>query len=48
LAEHSATLAEHTGRLDSIDGKLGILTVGVHSIETMLRRLIDEDGNDAT
>lgn len=43
-AEHGRTLSEHSERLDSIDGKLGQLTVGVHTIESLLRRLIDEDG----
>jgi hypothetical protein len=54
-AEHTQTLAEHTQRLDSIEnklgeldtikGKLGQLTVGMHTIETLLlRRLADEDG----
>jgi hypothetical protein len=45
LAEHTAILAEHTSRLDAIDGKLGMLTVGVHTIESLLRRLVDEDGS---
>jgi hypothetical protein len=43
-AEHSATLADHTSRLDAIDGKLGTLTVGMHTIETLLRRRVDEEG----
>ncbi|NEE00869.1 hypothetical protein [Phytoactinopolyspora halotolerans] len=44
LAEHGRMLAEHSERLDSIDGKLGQLTVGVHTIESLLHRLVDEDG----
>jgi len=43
-AEHSQTLAEHGGRLDSIDGKLGQLALGVHTIESLLRRLVDDGG----
>jgi hypothetical protein len=48
------TQSEHTQRLHSIEsklgelgtikGKLGQLTVGMHTIETLLRRLADEDG----
>lgn len=51
FSEHSEILNRHDQRLDSIDGKLGQLTVGVHSIETLLRHLVDEgdtnpsDGN---
>jgi len=45
LAEHGRTLAEHTGRFDSIDGKLGQLTLGMHTIESLLRRLIEDDGD---
>jgi hypothetical protein len=44
LAGHTATLADHTSRLDAIDGKLGQLTVGVHTIESLLRRLVDDEG----
>jgi chromosome segregation ATPase len=48
-AEHSRILAEHggrldsiDGRLDSIDGKLGQLTLGMHTIESLLRRVVSE------
>ncbi len=44
LAGHSQTLAEHGQRLEAIDGKLGMLTVGVHTIESLLRRLVNEGG----
>src|SRR5262245_27701143 len=44
LDEHSRTLAGHGQRMDSIDAKLGMLTVGVHTIESMLRRLMDAEG----
>jgi hypothetical protein len=50
-AEQSQTLSEHTvrldrieGRLDRIDGSLGVLTAGVHSIESMLTRIVGEEG----
>jgi hypothetical protein len=43
-AEHGQTLAEHGKRLEAIDGKLGMLTVGVHTIESLLRRLVNEGG----
>ena len=53
LAEHGRVLAEHTGRMnsidgrmDSIDGKLGQLTLGMHTIESLLRRLVNESGDD--
>jgi len=42
LAEHSNRLDSIEGRLGSIDGKLGQLTVGMHTIESLLRRLTDE------
>ncbi|WP_166348321.1 hypothetical protein [Phytoactinopolyspora limicola] len=42
LAEHTATLAEHGRRLDSIDGKLGQVTVGVYTIEGLLRGLVED------
>lgn len=49
LAEHSqrldaidAKLEQHDGRLDDIQGKLGTLTLGMHTIETLLRRLTDD------
>lgn len=41
-AEHSRTLAEHTARFDAIDGKLGQLTVGMHTIESLLRRMSEK------
>lgn len=41
LVDQSRTLAEHTGRFDSIDEKLGRLTLGMHTIESLLRRLLD-------
>jgi chromosome segregation ATPase len=51
LAEHTRKLTEHDRRFDAVDrrldeihGKLGQLTVGVHTIESLLRRLADEDG----
>jgi hypothetical protein len=43
-AEHTQRLDAVEGRLYTIDGKLGQLTVGVHTIESLLRRLVDEDG----
>jgi hypothetical protein len=36
-------LGEHSERLDSIDGKLGQLTLGMHTIESLLRELIARD-----
>ena len=45
LGEHGHVLAEHSRRLDSIDGKLGQVTLGVHTIESLLRRLVDEEGS---
>lgn len=42
LAEHTQMHAEHRERLDDIQGKLGTLTVGMHTIETLLRRLTDD------
>jgi hypothetical protein len=48
LAEHGRLLAEHGRRLDGIDGKLGMLTVGMHDIQRMLKHLIDrENGAEA-
>lgn len=46
FSEHSEILNRHDQRLDSMDGKLGQLTVGMHSIEMLLSRLVDEDGAD--
>lgn len=43
LAEHSRTLGGHGERLESIDGKLGQLTLGMHTVESLLRRLVEED-----
>ncbi|WP_370323788.1 hypothetical protein [Euzebya sp.] len=50
LAEHSATLArhsamhaEHTRRFDQIDSALGTLTVGMHAIERLLTRLVEDE-----
>jgi archaellum component FlaC len=52
LAEHTEILGAHSSRLDriegrlgTIDGKLGGLTVGMHTIESLLRRLVDEEGS---
>ena len=45
-AEHSGTLADHTQRLDRIESSLGVLTVGVHSIESLLTRLVSEGDDD--
>ena len=42
-AEHSRILAEHGGRLDAIDGKLGRLTLGMHTIESLLHRPVEEE-----
>lgn len=42
------TLTGHGDRMDAIDGKLGQLTVGLHTIESLLRRLADEDGPGAS
>lgn len=49
-AEHSRILEEHDRRFDAIDrrfdaidGKLGQLALGMHSIESLLTRLVDED-----
>lgn len=41
-AEHSRMHAEHSRRFDAIDGTLGQLTLGMHTIDGLLRRLIDE------
>lgn len=40
LGEHGRMLGEHGERLDAIDGKLGQLTLGMHTIESLLRELI--------
>ena len=42
LAEHGRMLGEHGVRLDAIDGKLGQLTLGMHTIESLLREMIDQ------
>jgi len=36
LAEHGRMLGEHGDRLDAIDGKLGQLALGMHTIESLL------------
>lgn len=43
LEHHSAILGDHTSRLDSIDGKLGQMALGMHTIEGLLRRLVADD-----
>lgn len=43
LVEHSAMHAEHTRRFDRIDSTLGELTVGMHAIERLLTRLVEDD-----
>lgn len=55
LDEHGAILRRHEERLDSIDGRLGDIdgrlgqiTVGVHAIELMMRRLVDDDTSPPT
>lgn len=55
-AEHTQLLAEHGHRLDSIDakledldgikGSLGVLTAGMHTLQLMLGRLVEEDTPD--
>ncbi|WP_370323792.1 hypothetical protein [Euzebya sp.] len=45
LAEHSAMHAEHTRRFDRIDRTLGELTVGMHAIEGLLTRLVEDEGS---
>lgn len=40
-----AKLVQHDRRFDTIDTKLGLLTVGMHSIESLLGRLVDEGDN---
>jgi hypothetical protein len=43
--EHSETLAEHTTLLGEHGRMLGVLTVGMHDIQLMLKHLIErEDG----
>lgn len=42
LADHGRILTAHGKRLDSIDGKLGQLTLGMHTIESLLHRLVKE------
>ena len=39
LNDHTRVLNDHTARFDAIDGTLGTLTVGMHTIESLLRRL---------
>jgi hypothetical protein len=41
--EHSRVLDEHSRRFDTFDAKFGQLTVGMHTVESLLRRLVDED-----
>lgn len=43
LAEHSRVHTEHSQRFDAIDGKLGQLALGMHTIESLLRQLIEQD-----
>lgn len=43
LAEHGRMLGEHGDRLDAIDGKLGQLALGMHTIESLLREMIDQE-----
>jgi hypothetical protein len=40
--EHGQRLDTIDSRLDHVDGKLGKLTVGMHAIEGLLRRLIND------
>lgn len=42
LAEHSRMHTQHTARFDAIDGTLGRLTLGMHTIESLLRGMIEE------
>lgn len=42
-AEHRRMHTEHSRRFDTIDSKLGQLTVGMHAIESMLQTLIERD-----
>ncbi|MBW3606397.1 MAG: hypothetical protein KY460_16125 [Actinobacteria bacterium] len=42
LAEHSRMHAEHTDRFDAIDGKLGQLALGMHTIESLLRGMTEK------
>jgi hypothetical protein len=44
LVDQSQVLADRSQRFDSIDATLARLTVGVHTIESLLRRALDEDG----
>jgi hypothetical protein len=44
LADHTKVLADHTQRLNAIDSKLGGLAVGMHTIERLLTRLVDDEG----
>ena len=53
LADHGRVLADHgerlgrvEGRLERIEGSLGGLTVGMHTIEGLLRRLTDAPDGD--
>lgn len=43
LGEHGRMLGEHGDRLDAIDGKLGQLALGMHTIESLLREMIDRE-----
>lgn len=42
LAEHSRMHDEHRQRFDAIDGKLAQLAVGMHTVESLLRRALED------
>lgn len=43
LDEHSRAHEEHRARFDTIDGTLARLAVGMHTIESLLRRALRDD-----
>jgi septal ring factor EnvC (AmiA/AmiB activator) len=44
LAEHSRAHDEHRARFDALDATLARLAVGMHTIESLLRRALSDDG----
>jgi hypothetical protein len=44
LAEHSRAHDEHRARFDALDATLARLAVGMHTIESLLRRALSDAG----
>ena len=42
-AGHDARLGTINARLDTIDGKMGMLAAGMHAIELLLGRMVDDE-----